>query len=185
MTGYDKSRRDYALAEMFEETGVDQVMPAKSAAQSAAQGPRAGVVQEDGGRRRVIPQPSNGAFAKSRLIGAALLMPLLAGASAAQGQGPLYGDWCNDLGDPVLYIEADGLGIGEHRLCRWDKVPGHGAQHQTRVHCQQMSSGGSNPVMISEKSYDFSAVIISPGVLKARIGDGATVMTFTYSPCNS
>lgn len=120
-----------------------------------------------------------------RFLAALALLPVLTSGAAAQGKGPLYGDWCNDLGDPALYIEADGLGIGEHRLCTWDKAPGSGAQHQTRVQCRQMTSKGSSPVMIAEKTYDFSAVIISPGVLKARIGDWATVLTFTYSPCNS
>ena len=123
-------------------------------------------------------------FEMAAALALAVSASLVVGAQA-QASGPLYGAWCNDVGDPALYIEADGLGFGEHRLCSWGKAPGGGAQHQTKVHCRQMSSGGANPVLIAEKSYDFSAVLISPGVLKARIGDGATLMTFTYSPCGS
>ena len=99
-------------------------------------------------------------------------------------QASLIGTWCNDVGDPALYLEADSMGIGEHRVCDWADLPGVANSIDTQITCRQIYFDGETAVVIDETDYEFTAKLNGPDRMHARFDDGSELFSYDYTRCD-
>jgi hypothetical protein len=103
----------------------------------------------------------------------------------AMAEASILGTWCADGDEPALYIEADSLGLGEHRVCDWAMPHGDTDSHDTKATCRQIYiDDKGNPVVLSETTYDITARLTDPDHLSARFDDGTTQFRFDYTRCD-
>ena len=113
-----------------------------------------------------------------KLAVAIAFVPALADAS-------MLGTWCAEGDEPALYIEADSLGLGEHRVCDWAMPEGAPDSHDTKTTCRQIYiDDNGTPVVIGETTYDVKARLTDPDHLSASFDDGTTQFSFEYTRCD-
>lgn len=113
------------------------------------------------------------------------LVALIASLLPAMADASIVGTWCGDGDGSMLFIEATGMGIGEHRVCDYATRPDDAAMHKTKITCRQIYIDDNNqPVVISETTYDFLAKLTGKNRLHAEFNDGTKLFQHDYTRCD-
>ena len=105
--------------------------------------------------------------------------------SPAAAQTSLIGTWCSEAGDQALFIAADSMGIGDHRVCDWANAPTDSPDHETRIACRQIYFDDSDePVVIGLSEYQFTANLNGPYHMRASFDDGSARFSYDYTRCD-
>lgn len=116
-----------------------------------------------------------------KLAAALAALPMMAEAS-------IIGTWCGTANGAAIYIEATGMGIGEHRVCDYTTPPGAADEFADTITCRQIYlDDKGDPIVINETTYDFSARRLDATRLRAgfsNASDGSAPFTHDYTRCD-
>lgn len=107
-----------------------------------------------------------------RLSGVLPVLALLLAASAGVGAAaPLLGERCDPEGGGVLYVEADSIGLGEHRVCGYAEPPGDDARLVTTIDCVEYRFLDGEPIAVNPATYTLMLERLEGGLILMQIGE--------------
>ena len=96
----------------------------------------------------------------------------------------IFGEWCNDEGDPVWYVEAEGVGIGEHRICDWVEPPVRADTHTSVLRCRNVTLYEGEVVEFARQEFLMEFTATGPDRMRVTGDDGAAPFDYSFERCN-
>lgn len=104
-----------------------------------------------------------------RLTGALCLLGL---APAALAAAPVIGEWCHPSQGWILFVDAEGMGLGDNIVCPWVTAPGEAHRHEQALMCEEWRVIDGTPTLIRQYPEEVLLEVQKGGRLMLTLGLG-------------